>query len=365
MKKTCKLCGIELGKWQRSFCCNEHKHLYFNHQRFPNGSEYVECKECGIRAKDLVSHHIVKVHHMTVEQYCEKHNCTRYDLITKSLHEKKSSISTQLAADGKCGWQKGGKNPSYDEECRSGRRSPWSMNYRGYDGLTNEEKLVKIAELSERAQKTMNDNHNNPLRIDFYTFRGATEEEARQMLAERQCTFSFEKCIEKFGVKEGRRVFRERQEKWQATLDAKPQEEKDRINKAKARSISNICGYSEISQKLFRQVFDVIKNDYTDIYFATYDKNKENSNKNFEYEVILEDEIHRFFLDFYVKDNNKVIEFDGDYWHGEKRGNQKREQERENKLKQLGFVNIMHVKECDYNTDPQKVVDKCIRFIKE
>ena len=66
-----------------------------------------------------------------------------------------------------------------------------------------------------------------------------------------------------------------------------------------------------------------------------------------------------------MKDNNKVIEFDGDYWHGEKRGNQQREQERENKLKQLGFVNIMHVKECDYNADPQKVVDECIRFIKE
>lgn len=28
-----------------------------------------------------------------------------------------------------------------------------------------------------------------------------------------------------------------------------------------------------------------------------------------------------YFLDFYVEDNNKVIEFDGDYWHGEKRGN--------------------------------------------
>jgi len=25
----------------------------------------------------------------------------------------------------------------------------------------------------------------------------------------------------------------------------------------------------------------------------------------------------KFFLDFYIKDNNKVIEFDGDYWHGE------------------------------------------------
>lgn len=28
-----------------------------------------------------------------------------------------------------------------------------------------------------------------------------------------------------------------------------------------------------------------------------------------------------YFLDFYVKDNNVAIEFDGDYWHSEKRGN--------------------------------------------
>ena len=228
MNKTCKLCGAELNKHQKSFCCDEHKRIYYNRQRFPDGSEYVECKECGLRFNDIIQH-VRKVHNLTVEQYCEKHHCARYDLSTETYHKLRADASRQANREGKCGWQKGGKNPSHDEECRSGRRSAWSMNYRGYDGLTDEEKLVKIAELSERAQKTMNDNHNNPLRIDFYTFRGATEEEARQMLAERQCTFSLEKCIEKFGVKEGRKVFRERQEKWQATLDAKPQEEKDRI----------------------------------------------------------------------------------------------------------------------------------------
>ena len=30
----------------------------------------------------------------------------------------------------KAGWQKGGKNPAHSEECRSGRRSPWSMKRR-------------------------------------------------------------------------------------------------------------------------------------------------------------------------------------------------------------------------------------------
>ena len=72
-----------------------------------------------------------------------------------------------------------------------------------------------------------------------------------------------------------------------------------------------------------------------------------------------------YFLDFYVKDNNKVIEFDGDYWHGERRGNQKRDKEREDDIRQNGFVNILRIKERDYKADPQKVVDECIRFINE
>lgn len=92
------------------------------------------------------------------------------------------------------------------------------------------------------------------------------------------------------------------------------------------------------------------------IFYATKNDNNKNSNENFEYEVILEDGIHRYFLDFYVKDNNKVIEFDGDYWHGEKRGNQERDKKREEKLKSLGFVNILHVKERDYTANPSAIV---------
>ena len=102
------------------------------------------------------------------------------------------------------------------------------------------------------------------------------------------------------------------------------------------------------------------------IFYATKNNaNSKNSNENFEYEVVLEDGIHRYFLDFYIKDNNKVIEFDGDYWHGEKRGNQKRDREREEKLKKLGFINILHVKEYDYKTNPNKVLQECLEFIRK
>ena len=116
----------------------------------------------------------------------------------------------------------------------------------------------------------------------------------------------------------------------------------------------------KISQQLFNEIMLVIGNEYSNVYYAT-----NNPNLDFnEYMVHDNNTQCNFFLDFYVKDNNKVIEFDGDYWHGEKRGNQKRDREREEKLKALGYVNILHIKERDYKANPQKVVDECVEFIR-
>ena len=114
---------------------------------------------------------------------------------------------------------------------------------------------------------------------------------------------------------------------------------------------------------LFNSIYEKIKNRYNNIYYATLDTGNRNTNNNHEYEVILEDGIHRYFLDFYVEDNNKVIEFDGDYWHSEKRGNQKRDAEREANLRRLGYTDILRVRERDYNADPDAVVGRCVEFI--
>ena len=69
-------------------------------------------------------------------------------------------------------------------------------------------------------------------------------------------------------------------------------------------------------------------------------------------------------LDFYVKDIDKCIEFDGDYWHGQKRGNQKRDKIREVEImKSYPTLKIFHVKERDYKNDPEKVINECLDFI--
>ena len=75
--------------------------------------------------------------------------------------------------------------------------------------------------------------------IEYYLKKGLSEEEAKAALKERQATFTLEKCIKRHGLEEGIKIFNERQEKWQNTLNSKTQEEKDAINRSKGSGISN------------------------------------------------------------------------------------------------------------------------------
>ena len=355
---------FETNTRKKRFCSVTCKLVYRSKKTFPDGSDFIVCKECGVRARQLLQH-VEKVHHMTVEDYCAKHNCTRYDLSCEALHKQMSTNISKACHEGRCGWQKDGDNPSHSAACKEGRRSPWSMNYKGYDGLTDEQKRKKISDFANAVAQTRNNNGNNSLTIDYYIARGYTKSEAKKLLKERQTTFTLAKCIKKYGEDKGKEVFTARQEKWQATLKSKPIEEIQRINKKKAASSKFLPSYSKISQTLFDKIYAIIKNEYKDVFYATLKTHLQNTVCNHEYEVILPDGIHRYFLDFYVKDNNKVIEFDGDYWHSEKRGNQTRDKLREDSLRKLGFDNILHVKEQDYKANPDKVVQECVDFIRK
>lgn len=363
--KFCKHCNQEFMPKSANalFCSKECKIKYTNLQQYPDGSDYAECKICKHRGDNL-HHHIKTIHNMTISDYCSQFNIEQIDLISKKCREHNSEMQKKAYAEGRLtGWKKGSENPSHSAESKAGRNSPYSTNFKGYDGLTQEEKEEKVRQLKAKMVEKKRQNHTNPLSIDYYTSKGYSEEEAKQLLKERQSTFSLEKCIEKYGEEEGHRKFNERQEKWQNNLNSKPEEEIKRINASKISQSRNICSYSKISQELFYQIYEKIKDDFKEIYFATLKTGYFNKYENSEYEVLAEDKVHRYFLDFYIKDNNKIIEFDGDYWHSEKRGNSAWEINRENSLKRLGFTNILRIKECDYKKNPTNEINKCLEYI--
>ena len=103
----------------------------------------------------------------------------------------------------------------YFKSTKYWKLSPFSKKFVAYENLTEEEKQNKIHNTAIKSITTANNNSNNNTRIDYYIKRGATPEEAEQLLKERQTTFSLKICIEKYGLEEGCKRFATRQTNWQ------------------------------------------------------------------------------------------------------------------------------------------------------
>jgi hypothetical protein len=73
---------------------------------------------------------------------------------------------------------------------------------------------------------------------EYYLIRGFSEEEATEKISDVQTTFSLDICIEKYGLEEGTRVWQDRQDNWQATLNSKSEEEIGEINRKKSNAMS-------------------------------------------------------------------------------------------------------------------------------
>jgi len=167
--------------------------------------------------------------------------------------------------------------------------------------------------------------------------------------------------IDRYG-EEGKKLFDDRQEKWLNTLNSKSPEEIERINRVKVCNIPKSNGFSRMSQNLFWILYNEVYMDFNDIQFATLDNNKELDVSGFNSEKFIRLTDRNVFADFFIGDTNKIIEFDGDYWHGEVRGNKKRDEERTLMLEQCGY-HVLHIKERDYNNNCDTTIKICLDFI--
>jgi len=143
------------------------------------------------------------------------------------------------------------------KQIKSGKRDnsklPQCKEYYLKKGFSEEESIQKIKEIQKKnSLKYKEKKRLNPekyldvqtTQLGYWIKKGYSEEDAKKQLSERQNTFSLQICIDKYGLEEGTKVFNKRQEKWQETLNSKPQEEIDRINKSK-----NIFGLKHIKKE--------------------------------------------------------------------------------------------------------------------
>ena len=108
--------------------------------------------------------------------------------------------------------------------------------------------------------------------------------------------------------------------------------------------------YSKISQELFWEIHSKY-NSNEDVFFAEL---------NEEFSIyIFDDNFMYIELDF--KCGDKVIEFDGDYWHSTEK-QKERDRLRDEYLTFNGYQ-VLRIKESEYKKNKEKIINECLMFL--
>ena len=166
-------------------------------------------------------------------------------------------------------------------------------------------------------------------------------------------TFSLEICIEKHGEEEGRRIWNERQSKW----------------KSKVYNDQTYLGggTSMVGQDLIELLLLELKerNYSGEILYGKNEKFIRTGN-------------HAFKYDFTLKDERKIIEFNGDFWHCNPKIFQSDfynkpkkmtaqqiwdyDPEKEIAAREQGY-DLLYIWESDFRKERQATIDRCVEFI--
>lgn len=253
---------------------------------------------------------------------------------------------------------KGENNPNHSSkttEQQRKERSPFSKEFYKARGRNEEEvhDFVKTA-LKDRLTETQ---------LEYWIAKGYNEETAKEMLSERQRTFTLEKCIAKYGEIEGRKKYENRQIQWSRKIEEKYKNgEFSKLPKSiHTSAISNyeIKCINEIITKL--NITEYKGGSSIDEQFKMFDTGKR---RIYVYDFVYE---------------NKVIEFNGDYWHCNPNEYDKnfynkslkmtasqkwKEDEYKIKLIEEKGYKVLVIWESEYNDNPEATIQKCIDFIK-
>jgi len=267
-----------------------------------------------------------------VEKYGEIEGTVRYEKRINTLRESNKGINTLEYYTKKYGEEEGTKkyhkkNLTISDKGRG--TLEWFIGRHGEeDGITKHTQYIDRQKFSHSEEGYI-EKHGNEEGVLLW----------QERMFHLKHTTSLEGFVMRHGEEEGLIRWKERQKKWM-----------------KSYKKSN---FSKVSQEVFWSLSYHI-NDLSNTYFAELDrtKNEDKTGKNHEYNLDLGDS---FIKPDFIKDN-KIIEFDGDYWHGEARGNQERDRLRDEELTGLGYK-VLRVKERDWKSDPDMVVKKCLEFI--
>lgn len=153
--------------------------------------------------------------------------------------------------------------------------------------------------------KDNNTTYSNGKQLQYYLNKGHSVEVSKELLRESQRTFSLEKCLMKYGDDLGLKIYKDRQVKWQNTLNSLPDDIKAKIRDAKAvrwgkASKQSLEYFIPLYKKLRK--FGIAKDD---LYFGITGSS----------EYRLKGEFGTRIYDFCILSHKIIIEFHGMAFH--------------------------------------------------
>lgn len=190
--------------------------------------------------------------------------------------------------------------------------------------------------------------------IEYFTAKGHDLDEARRLVSDGQRHFSKDICIQKYGQEEGLKIWQSRQDNWQTTLNSKSNDEKARINRLK---LSKGITVSKAENTLLTEIKKVIPHVIHQFTISNHSK------RQYVYDIMA---------------NNKIIEYNGDFWHSNPKMYSGDYINPRTKLSALDRWHVDSLKlktaiecgyqvlviwESDFKQNKQQVINQCIQFL--
>ena len=343
----CNICGNDLVVKLRK----KHKPKKYEYYQILN------CTKCDLKTRDskwksflptnmyneiklMYKNLLIKNHIFNIDNYLKKgfSEDEAKSIISKIQKDRSSKIKNRVILTNDYLKKKGYS----DEQIKNMRVGPNQLKYWKRKGYNENDAKFKVSEhQSQSAKETIRKGTGKyPNQIDYWIKKGYSEDESKKIISERQITFSLNICVEKYGEIDGQKKWLDRQEKW--------------MNNYKKSN------FSKVSQDLFWKLYEMIDKN-NEIYFATLKNGiRDDSGKNNEYKLRLNDKMLE--PDFFIKNKNKIIEFDGTYYHRNTPENKKRSLLRDTIIKDNGYE-VLHVNENEYKKEPIKIINDCFIFL--
>lgn len=335
------------------------------------GIDFCICPVCNMKTTGALKSHINTWHHIfdwnnflennpDYPVYCE--TTKNKTITTGEKHWTKKPESKEILSNR----IKGKNNPNHKSNTTKQKRlesSPKSIEFykKQYPELTlNEQKQLLREQIEKTKSNTPKESRSQ--NKEYWIKKGFSEKDAIQKVKERQAVGSLENFIKRHGEKEGRKRWKERQQKWSKKIE-------QQYKNGDFSRVPNTI--SKSSKEFFLFLIENLKLNTNDYLCGINGR---------EYYRRFKDIEKTFAYDFIYKPNKKIIEFNGDYWHMNplkynkcdfNKNKQMYAQEiweydntKKSLIEKCGY-DVLVIWESEYANDQDDVLKRCIEFIND